>query len=279
MAAEDVTLTTRDGVALAGRFFGAGSSAPVVVIAGATGVAQRHYARFAEFLQSSGVSALSFDFRGVGGSRRRPLRGDPASFVDWATVDVAAAVDWALGRGPTFVVGHSLGGQGFGALERVNEAKGLIAFGVGAGWTGFMPAKDRALANVFFYGLGPLALAATDHIPAWLWGGEALPKNVFLQWRRFCNTPRYWFDLPELGMAAKFERVTVPVLAINATDDEYAPKVSAQAFFAHYPRTPVEFETPAPPPGRRTLGHMGYFRAGLGEPLWERVLARVREHA
>lgn len=276
MPAEELTLTTVDGVALTARSWSAGAGASTVVIAGATGVAQRHYARFAEFLQARGVSALTFDYRGVGLSRRAALRGDAASFVDWATLDVGAAVDWALARGATSVVGHSLGGQGFGALARANETQGLIAFGVGAGWTGFMPAKDRALAKLFFYGLGPVALATTGHIPAWLWGGEALPKNVFLQWRRFCSTPRYWFDLPELEMAAKFERVTAPILAINAVDDEYAPEASARAFFGHYPKAKVEVEVPPPPPGHHALGHMGYFRAGLGEPLWERALRRVQ---
>ena len=47
----------------------------VVVIGGAMGVRQDYYAPFARWLAGEGYLVATFDYRGIGGSRRGPLRG------------------------------------------------------------------------------------------------------------------------------------------------------------------------------------------------------------
>src|SRR6516165_2350916 len=73
---EPLTLAARDGYALAATFFGAASGGgPVVLLGSATGVPRLFYARFARFLASRGLSTLTLDYRGVGGSAPPRLRG------------------------------------------------------------------------------------------------------------------------------------------------------------------------------------------------------------
>ena len=63
-----------------------------VLLAPAMGVPQRFYAAFASFLAEQGFVALSFDYRGMGQSRTRPLRRERADILTWAEQDAAAAL-------------------------------------------------------------------------------------------------------------------------------------------------------------------------------------------
>ena len=67
---ETVTFPARDGFRLSGDWFEpVGPSRAVAVIAGAMGVRRRFYRAFAAFLAENGIATLTFDYRGIGGSR------------------------------------------------------------------------------------------------------------------------------------------------------------------------------------------------------------------
>ncbi|ATB34712.1 alpha/beta hydrolase [Cystobacter fuscus] len=75
---ERTTLLASDGYSLTATRFGAGS--PLrghIVVAGATGVPQTFYARFAGYVASRGFTTLTFDYRGIGQSKPASL-DDPA---------------------------------------------------------------------------------------------------------------------------------------------------------------------------------------------------------
>ena len=124
------TLQAADGFALAAREFAPsaerrterGGERGVVVIAPAMGVVQDYYVHFATWLGSQGFRVLTFDYRGMGASRRGPLRGFDATVLDWARLDGGAMLDAAVARAagdpdrglaarPVVWLGHSLGGQ------------------------------------------------------------------------------------------------------------------------------------------------------------------------
>ena len=93
-----MTLVAADGYRLGARRYQA--LAPCrgkLIVAGATGVPQHFYRRFAEYAGARGFDTLTLDYRGVGLSRPGSLRGFEMNLVDWATLDLAAAVDKAMG--------------------------------------------------------------------------------------------------------------------------------------------------------------------------------------
>jgi predicted alpha/beta hydrolase len=278
----ELIIPATDGFPLGATAYGVpGPSSMLVVVAAATGAPQRYYRRFAEYLAARGHLVVTFDYRGLAASRRGPLRDFQADFIDWAQKDLQAVTDWALARGPTAVVGHSFGGQAFGLLARANETLGLLAFGTGTGWHGHMPWSERPRVLFLWHVVGPVVTRALGYLPSARMGlGEDLPLGVYRQWRRWCGRPGHWFDDPERDFARAFARVRVPVVAFNSTDDRWATPRSAARFMAGYSAAAVELRTVGPAAvGGRPIGHMGYFRAGVAEPLWDQTHVWLQEQA
>lgn len=276
--ATDLEIAAVDGYPLSARRYPA--TRPErgrVLVAAATGVPQGFYRRFAEYAASRGYTTLTFDYRGVGRSAPRTLRGFEASFLDWAWLDLPAMVDaLACDRQPVFLVGHSFGGQAFGLLPNHHKVSAVYAFGTGAGWHGWMPRSEQWRVLAMWRLAGPLITRWKGYL-AWkaLGLGEDLPLGVYRQWRRWCARPHYFFDDPEFGpeAARHFAGVRTPFTAAAATDDRWAPPRSRDAFMKGYPASywhPHDIDVHAAALG--PIGHMGYFRAHA-RPLWADALS------
>ena len=93
-----LTLQAPDGYALqALRYPARGPRVGHLLVAGATGVPQRHYRRFAEFAAERGLEVWTLDYRGIGLSKPPSLRGFRMDYRDWARLDLAAVVAEAAG--------------------------------------------------------------------------------------------------------------------------------------------------------------------------------------
>lgn len=83
-AVQRLTLTAADGYTLtAHRFSPAGPARANLVMAGATAVPQKFYRRFAEFARQQGYDTLTLDYRGIGQSAPKSLRGFRMDYLDW----------------------------------------------------------------------------------------------------------------------------------------------------------------------------------------------------
>jgi predicted alpha/beta hydrolase len=257
-------------------FLAAGKSKGHLIVAGATGVPQRFYRRFAEFAAQRGVDVWTLDYRGIGLSKPASLRGFEMNYLDWARLDLAALVDHvaSLGNQPILMIGHSYGGHAFGLLPGNERIQRFATFATGAGWHGWMPTMERLKVQLMWRVVGPLLVNAKGYLAWSLLGmGEDLPRQVFLQWRHWCQWPRYFFDDPEQAdLEKKFAEVQIPIRAVNSTDDKWAPPASRDAFMAAYSQSQLELITIEPRGlGLPSIGHMGYFRA-QAKPLWEETL-------
>ena len=109
----ELMVSAKDGVELAATLFepgiADGGETSLVVIGGATAVKRSYYARFAAYLAELGHPVLTFDYRGIGGSRRGSLIGSKVRMRDWCTLDVPGVLDWthrAFPRRPIHWVGQ-----------------------------------------------------------------------------------------------------------------------------------------------------------------------------
>jgi len=275
-ASERVTLPAADGYPITAiRYATTAPARANLIVAGATGVPQGFYRRFANFATSNGCATLTFDYRGIGLSAPATLRGFKMNYADWGRFDLAAAVDaMSDPKLPLFVVGHSYGGHAFGLLPNHRKVAAFCTFGTGAGWHGWMPRLERVKVLALWHVLGPLLTTWKGYLPWHLLGmGEDLPLDFYRQWKRYCRYPNYFFGDPSMQhLARRFAEVRTPIMAANAIDDRWSPPQSRDAFMAAYKNAMRKTWNIDPKHvGLAAIGHMGYFRAHA-LPLWESAL-------
>ena len=246
-----------------------------IVLSSATGVPQAFYRRFAEYATQFGYQVLTFDYRGVAQSAPKQLKGFKMSYLDWGTLDLAAAIDFlAQDPIPLFMVGHSYGGQALGLAPNHAKVTAMYCFGTGAGWHGYMPFKEKMKVQVIWNIIFPPMVAVTGYLP---WSklnmGADLPIGVYQQWRKWCKNPTYFFADPEQhALIAQYAEVKTPIYAVSALDDDWALPNSRHAFMQHYRQAPMQFiNISASDYGLKEIGHMGYFRKGA-EKIWDEIL-------
>jgi predicted alpha/beta hydrolase len=255
-----------------------------IVIGGAMGVRQSFYEPFARWLAEQGFSVWTFDYRGSGDSRAgASLRGFDADLFDWAR-DYEAVIDAAkaaLPLQPLYLLGHSLGAQLPGLLQRPEQVDGLVSIAAGSGyWRENAPRLKRSILY-FWFGLVPLATRLCGYFPGRrLRKVGDLPRGVILQWRRWCLDPRYSVGAEGERAARSYSRVRFPVLALSMTDDELMTLAGTRSLLSFYDQAPHAIERIAPADVQASrIGHFGFFREQFSATLWPRTVDKLHRLA
>jgi len=276
------TLQVEDGARIAlRRYAGEGAPRASIVIGGAMGVRQTFYEPFARWLAKQGFTVWSFDYRGSGDSLDgAPLRSVKADLFDWAR-DYEAVIDTAkaaLPGQPLYLLGHSLGAQLPGFLQKPEQVDGLISIAAGSGyWRENAPRLKRSVLY-FWFVLVPLATRIWGYFPGRkLRKVGDLPRGVILQWRKWCLHPRYSVGAEGELAARSYARVRFPVLALSMTDDELMTLAGTQSLLSFYPGAPNALERIAPADVQaRRIGHFGFFREQFSQSLWPGLVERLQ---
>ena len=137
---ESLDLAAADGVRLAATLWhpdAPGETKRVVAINAGAGIPARYYERFAAWLADRGLPTLTYDYRGIGASAPRSLKGFRASVEDWGSKDYAAVADAMARRYPgayASVVGHSIGGFVTGLAPGGERLDRLVLVGAHTGY-------------------------------------------------------------------------------------------------------------------------------------------------
>lgn len=245
-----------------------------VLILSALGVPHRFYHRFAGHLADRGYATFSFDYRGVGASQDRPLRDDPAALLDWARLDIPAAIDAARARWPGLplhAIGHSFGGQSFGLHDRAGTFERVVIVAAGSGDLTVYPLALRWRYHALLAAGAP-AVALVGYAPAWMGIGEDLPAGVLRQWSRWCRTRGYARGAPEVG-PTHYADLTAPMLFIELPGDTMVPPGAAAELRSWYTGAAVEHQVVAAEELPADLqGHFAAFKGG-GQAMWARIVA------
>jgi predicted alpha/beta hydrolase len=283
-----VRVRALDGYELAGHFYGARIEAParVAVLHCGAGIRAQRYSRFAAFLAKSGIPTLSYDYRGIGGSRPRAMRGFRASIEDWAEYDCGGAIAWMRDRYPRarlIGVAHSIGALVIGGAPNSAEQRQLVLIGGHTGYYGDYHPRYRLPMIAVWHALMPAITLVMGYFPARRLGlGEDLPARVALQWagrrtgdlRPHRSGPRYDRVQALLDRCAALQR---PAVLVSVSDDAFATGTGTKRLLSFYPRLfpirQIEY-TPADA-GTRRIGHFGFFGRAAGTALWPRLLAQL----
>lgn len=270
---KDLELAADDGLPLAATWFPGAGPGPqaTVVIASATGVLRRYYRRFARHLSTVGFDAVTFDYRGIGGSKPPTLRGFEATLTDWAVKDIEGIVRKVRnksGKRPIFLVGHSIGGQILGLIPSVPEIRAAVLITTQSAywchWRGFERLKMWSLWHVFIPGITRLV----GYLPAKrLRFSENLPKGAALEWAYWGRHPDYLLRVGD--RRATYAGLAMPIQAFSFTDDHYAPKRSVLDMLSRFAGADLEHLHLSPGDvGDRAIGHFGFFRERFRNSLW-----------
>jgi predicted alpha/beta hydrolase len=283
-AFRELTITTRDGETLAGRHYAPTQQAVgAVLIVPAMAVPQAFYQAFATFLAENGHHVLSFDFRGIGASKKpgRSLRGVDTDLVRWAEQDAAAALTelrLRAGQLPITWVGHSFGGQVLPLTPNHHLISQVITVSTGSGYWRENAAPLRKKVAFFWYGFVPVLTPLYGYFPGKRLGmvGD-LPRGVIRQWRQWCLHRDYLVGVFGDSMRQRYAEFSTPMTSFSFTDDEMMSERNILSIHDFYVGSkPVMRRFSPSDLGVDKVGHFGFFRSAMREPLWERhVLAEL----
>ena len=293
VSSQVISIETTDGVKLEASLFDAqGPAHSVLLLNSGTGIPRRFYRRFAEHAAVQGFIVLTYDYRGVGGSRPESLKGYRANYRDWGQLDVPAVIDWLVKRYPDHplcVLGHSTGGQQLGLAHNLGQVQAAAFVGVSTGYWGGMSLGMKLLSLFLWKLYVPLGTRLLGFAPAKLVGlGEDLPSGVALEWGSWCLQPDYlaaYFDDSgryrsvngqDFG-AQYFAEAKFPIHAWCMTDDPIATRANVPPLLGLYSNTSVK-ETWVEPAqaGQKHIGHLGFFHGEIGSSLWNEPLDWLR---
>ncbi len=278
----------------------------VAVLSAAGGVPQRHYSHFAQWLAGRGYAVLTYDHRGIGSSRAAAGADEPATMVDWARLDMAAALAAARVRAaaaplpqlqvqpqpqpqlqthpqpslqpplPLLWVGHSFGGNAVAFAPGVLSVDAFLFVAAGLGARRLVRWPQRALLLGAHHLWLPVLLRLFGHLPGWALGAgaQALPAGVVRQHLRWCGLRRWAFDDPALRPQNAAAAVTAPLHLWSFADDRlHASAASVDALAAQFSAAAVQrHHLHTREMGVTRLGHFGAFSRRAGPALWLRWL-------
>lgn len=251
----------------------AGRPSRLAVLAPAIGVRRTFYDPYAAYLAGRGLPVLSFDYRGIGGSRRGPLRKLDADLRTWAEGDLAGVLRWAASEGPgteLVYVAHSVGTQLLGVIPEAGKVRAMLAVTPGtAYWRLWDPPLRWGLFLLFHVGM-PLLSRLLGYFPAELVGlGEDLPGGVAREWSRWARHRAYMVDEEGRPLREGCRRFHGEIRAYSFSDDWQAPRRSAEHLLSFYRGARVDHRHLRPrDAGLDRVAHFGFFRDRSREALW-----------
>jgi len=262
------------GHALAASLFRARESKTVVLVNSATAVPRQFYRYFADYLRASGWSALTYDYRGIGGSAPGTLAGFDVRMRDWVLRDMSGVIDWVaanLAPERLYCVGHSFGGQALGMVANPEAVRAAVGVSAQSGYWGVQGGAEKLRTGIAVHTLMPLFAKTLGYFP-WskLARGEDLPGGVALEWSRWCRNRNYLLDDETLPLD-RYQRFEAPLLAYSIEDDLWGTARAVDEMMRAYSNVTRRHIVPADY-GFDALGHMGYFRRNSAT-LWDEAIA------
>ena len=193
---KEVVILASDGYPLSGTVYTPTKlTKGSIIIAGAVGVPQTVYRRFSIYAAEKGFKVLTFDYRGINKSKQTDLKRSKISLMDWAKLDTASAINWIHNRGHSlYYVGHSFGGHSLGLIPNHKFITAAFSLGTGACWPGYFSKKESRKLKLLFNIVFPLIVFWKGYLAlSMLNMGEDVPKEVYLNWKRWHKNRRHFF--------------------------------------------------------------------------------------
>lgn len=277
---ESITIVAADGRPLSARWWsGAAASERSVVILSAFAAPQIYLRWFAAYLAIQGWGVLTFDYRGIGGSKNAKL-DSLATLDDWVNLDIPAAVLEVKRRTRTKFLGvitHSIGGQLLGQSPICKYVDGALFISSQRGIPKLFKGKARLHIH-FAYTLFPILIRFFGHLPISKFTlPQECPKQVLLQGITWGQSGLIT-DASGMNIESRFAEYKRPLIMITISDDYYASSASVEALAELYAGANIRHKIITPQDyGLEKIGHFGFFNRHIPKELWCQVEEWLRE--
>ncbi len=255
----------------------------VVIVAGAMGVTQDKYKKFARFLQEQGHTVITFDYFGTGKSLHTHLKDCKTDVRSWGEQDCEAILNFAQQRYPSLPIqwiGHSVGGQLLGIMRNSNQLSQAITVASGTGYWRYNAPKTRRSILFMWYVVAPVMLSVFGYFP-----GRKLkivgdmPAKVMWQWRRWCLVEGYAAEVEGADIKNRYAEVTIPITSISFADDEMLSEKSIQGLNQQFQQSKLSVVRLNPKDiGETFIGHLGWNREKFKDSIWRNeILVRLND--
>ncbi len=260
-----------------------GESNGTIVLSSATAVKKEFYINFAEFLVKNGYNVLLFDYRGIGKSAPENIKDCTSYMHDWGVFDMSAVINFLVNEKKIkdiIWLGHSVGAQLIGFVDNIQYVKKIIAVNAALGYWKYMPAPQRINIWLLWYVISPVLVKiygyGTMQKVGW---GENLPKNIFLEWRKWCMSKNYYRDcLKDILKTEKFYNIKVPYTAVYTSDDYIANDKTVHLMTKFFPNASVKIlKIETKKYSSLKVGHTGIFRKQFHNTLWPELVRIIEE--
>lgn len=250
----------------------------IVLIGGATGVYQNYYKTFAEFLATEGFVVYTFDYRGVGRSRPKALRGFSAKMHQWGTLDTEALILHIRNRFPEkelVFIGHSVAGQILGLTKTCSYVSKIIFVGSQLSYSKLWPKPQRIIYLLFLYTVWPGVTHICGYFPGkFLKIFWDLPKGVALEWAKWCKSERGLYSHHSDKHAKSMQ---IPILAFSFENDLFAPFNAVVPLLSTYCNCNIlHAYYSVKELGGKEIGHFGFFKRQYKEQFWYQALDWIK---
>lgn len=284
MQEHEISVLCEDGPKLAGTLFIPTEEVKsAVMVAPATGIRRQFYKGFAKHLCEYGHVVLTFDNRGIGGSKGANINASDPSLTKWGLLDMTAVLEYLKSKYPDtsyHLVGHSAGGQLAGLMKNAKDLTSMFNFGSSSGSLKYSRFPFRLKSSFYLNVYIPLSNLIFGHTKSqWVGMGEPLPKEVGREWSRWCSGTGYVaVDLNTRIKEHYYDELVLDSLWVHAKDDEIANYENVKDMIRVYPKINYQILTLDPADyGYGDIGHMKFF-SSKRNTLWSLATDWLDEH-
>lgn len=275
---EKLILTTEDHISLAVHLFKPEkSNGKLLLINSATGVKQQVYFSFASYFSEKGFTVITYDYRGIGLSKPKDMRGFHGSMRLWGSKDYKALTQYIKTNFKEdykkFCLGHSVGALILGMNEDSEIFEEFVFVGTQNAFVGNLKWRTKIEAYFGFGIVQPLTTSLLGYFPAhWFGLGESLPKNCAYDWRTLILNKKSTNRLLE-KINDSSKNLTQKVFVIRAEDDVWLTEKGVLSLLNNtYPNLKPTYRLVAVSESdKREIGHVNFFRS-YNSKLWDIIL-------
>ncbi len=280
------TINTKDGLRLSAIIVSEHNYDPplgVIQFHAGTVIRKEFYLDFAKYLSElSSCDVLLFDYRGVGSSRPKNLKGFEAGISHWGALDAPAVLEYIrynYSGLPIHLVAHSMGGQILGLMNNWSYFDKIIMIASSSGnWNNFQSGyrkKIRFLGKYIF----PTVLKLIGYGPASFGLGQDWPELVAREWMENSMRDSLMADYMDSKLPnTYYDEVNKNILAWFFSDDHMATPSTVINLQKSYPNSKVQTKMICPDQLEiPKIGHFGLFKNSLLKPLVAELAAIIKK--